>query len=196
MTPKQQRFVEEYLIDLNATQAAIRAGYSEKTAGKIGFQLLEKTRVAEAIQRAQGKRSRRAMVTQDDVLRELARLGFSDLRRIFNEDGSLKQPHEWDDDTAAAIASVEVFEEYEGKGEDRRLSGYTRKVKVWDKNSALEKLGKHLGILGDQLTVKVTGELVTALALLKIQLPPDEYAKVYEALTARYCLDGPEGEAG
>ena len=68
LTPKQQRFVEEYLIDLNATQAAIRAGYSEKNADKIGSQLLGKTRVAASIRDAQEKRTRRTEITADYVL--------------------------------------------------------------------------------------------------------------------------------
>lgn len=68
LTPKQQRFVEEYLIDLNATQAAIRAGYSEKNADKIGSQLLGKTRVAASIREAQEKRTRRTEITADYVL--------------------------------------------------------------------------------------------------------------------------------
>ena len=71
LTPKQQRFVDEYLIDLNATQSAIRAGYSPKTAEQQGFQLLKKTSVSEAIEQAQQERQKRTLVTQDDVIRGL-----------------------------------------------------------------------------------------------------------------------------
>ena len=71
LTPKQQRFVDEYLIDLNATQAAIRAGYSPKTAEQQGFQLLKKTSVSEAIEQAQQERQKRTLITQDDVIRGL-----------------------------------------------------------------------------------------------------------------------------
>ena len=71
LTPKQQRFVDEYLIDLNATQGAIRAGYSPKTAEQQGFQLLKKTSVSEAIEQAQKERQKRTLVTQDDVIRGL-----------------------------------------------------------------------------------------------------------------------------
>ena len=71
LTPKQQRFVDEYLIDLNATQGAIRAGYSPKTAEQQGFQLLKKTSVSEAIEQAQKERQKRTFVTQDDVIRGL-----------------------------------------------------------------------------------------------------------------------------
>ena len=71
MTPKQQRFVQEYLIDLNATQAAIRAGYSERTAEQIGHQLLKKTSVAEAVASAQGKVAAKLEITAEKVLRDL-----------------------------------------------------------------------------------------------------------------------------
>ncbi len=85
LTPRQARFVDEYLIDLNATQAAIRAGYSANNSGKIGPELLGKTRVAEAIQEAQAKRSERIAVSQDDVVRGLhkeATTASSDAARV------------------------------------------------------------------------------------------------------------------
>ena len=71
LTPKQQRFVDEYLIDLNATQAAIRAGYSEKTAYSIGDENLKKPEIKKAIEQAQQERQKRTLVTQDDVIRGL-----------------------------------------------------------------------------------------------------------------------------
>lgn len=71
LTDRQQRFVEEYLVDLNATQAAIRAGYSQKSADKIGAQLLGKTRVAEAISKAKQKRATRTNITQDMIIKEV-----------------------------------------------------------------------------------------------------------------------------
>ncbi len=79
MTPKQIRFVNEYLIDLNATQAAIRAGYSAPNAGKIAFQLLEKTRIRLAIKRAMKDRENRTKLNADQVLRELKNIGFSNI---------------------------------------------------------------------------------------------------------------------
>lgn len=78
LTPKQQRFVEEYLVDLNATQAAIRAGYSEKNAGKIGPELLGKTGVSAAIQAAKRRLSERTEITAERILLELAKIGFAD----------------------------------------------------------------------------------------------------------------------
>lgn len=82
LTDKQRAFVAEYLIDLNATQAAIRAGYSVKTAEQQGYQLLQKTSVATKIAEAQAKRAERTEITQDRVLQELAKIGFSDIRKV------------------------------------------------------------------------------------------------------------------
>jgi phage terminase small subunit len=156
MTPSQERFVEEYIIDLNAKQAYIRAGYgvtSGHSAESGASELLRNPEIAVAIEKAKARRSARTDIKADRVLQELARLGMSDARKLFNDDGSLKPVKEWDDDTAAAVASVEVFEEYHGKGEDKVLVGYTKKVKLWDKNSALEKIGRHLGMYLDRLEV-------------------------------------------
>ncbi len=149
LTAKQQRFVEEYLVDLNATQAAIRAGYSPKTARKIGSQNLSKLIIAEAIAEAQEARSARTHITQDRVLQELARIGFSDIRRIMTAKGALLDPAEWDDEAAAAISSIEVVTNSGDHGKDeegRKIVERTHKIKVWDKNSALERLGRHLGM--------------------------------------------------
>ncbi|MDI9853820.1 terminase small subunit [Comamonas sp. 17RB] len=119
LTPKQARFVAEYLIDLNATQAAIRAGYSAKTAASQGARLLKQGGVARAVQAAQQARAVRTEITQDRVLQELARIAFFDIRRLYRANGSMKDPCELDADTAAALASIEVKEELErGGGED------------------------------------------------------------------------------
>lgn len=166
LTAKQERFVAEYLIDLNATQAAIRAGYSEKTADKQGSQLLGKTSIKAAISEAQAKRSERTEITQDRVLAELAKIGFSDLRKVLTKTGNLAGPDDWDDETAGAIASMEIITRSGGvNGEGEREVEHVAKIKTWDKLSALEKLGKHLGMFsGDapQVTVNMpfTGFLV------------------------------------
>jgi phage terminase small subunit len=151
LTPKERLFALEYLVDLNATQAAIRAGYSKKTAGAIGHENLKKPEIKEFLDEQIAKREKRVEVTADRVLAELMRVGFSDLRRAFNEDGSLKAPKDWPDDVAAAMSSVEVVEEFEGKGEDRQQVGWTKKVKLWDKPRALEMLGKHLKLFAERV---------------------------------------------
>lgn len=148
LTPKQQRFVEEYLTDLNGTQAAIRAGYSENGANVRGFNLLTNVNIAKAIAEAKQELSERTGITQERILMELSRIGFSDLRNVLTPGGNLLDPRDWDDDTAAAISSIEVVTNSKGeKDEDgRKAVEYTHKIRVWDKNSALEKMGKHLGM--------------------------------------------------
>ena len=147
LTPKQKRFVDEYLIDLNATQAAIRAGYSPKTANEQGARLLANVSIAQTIQKAMQDREQRTEITQDRVLQEYARLAFYDPRKLFQPDGTPKPIEALDDDTAAALAGLEVREEFEGAGENRTFVGYTKKYKLANKLGALDSLAKHLGML-------------------------------------------------
>ena len=151
LTPKQAAFVKEYLIDKNATQAAIRAGYSAKTADRIGPELLGKTCVEAAVNRNLIKQQERTEVTADRVLRELAAIAFADTRRLYREDGSIKSPGELDDRTASALAGIDPEER---DGEDG-YRAYTRKVKQWDKVKALELLGKHLGLYPTRGTLSI-----------------------------------------
>ena len=147
LTPKQKAFVSEYLIDLNATQAAIRAGYSPKTANEQGARLLANVSIAQTIQKAMQDREQRTEITQDRVLQEYARLAFYDPRKLFQPDGTPKPIEALDDDTAAALAGLEVREEFEGAGENRAFVGYTKKYKLANKLGALDSLAKHLGML-------------------------------------------------
>ena len=146
LTPKQRRFVNEYLIDLNATQAAIRAGYSKKTAKDIGGENLSKPAIQAEIQKRQVKLQNTLEITQDRVLQEYARLAFYDPRKLFQPDGTPKPIEALDDDTAAALAGLEVREEFEGAGENRTFVGYTKKYKLANKLGALDSLAKHLGL--------------------------------------------------
>ena len=147
LTPKQQCFVEEYLVDLNATQAAIRAGYSEKTAEQQGARLLGNVKVRAAIDAGKQARTERTETDQDKVLQELKRLVYSDVRACFNEDGSLKPITEWPDEAAAAVSSIEVVTKLGAFKEDgSREVDHVHKIKVWDKNSAIDKLMKHLAM--------------------------------------------------
>ena len=156
MTPKQQRFVEEYLLDLNATQAAIRAGYSKRTASSIGEENLRKPEISEAIQEAKARRSERTQITQDRVLQELARIAFFDLRKLYRADGSLKAMHELDDEAAAVLAGVDVVEmaggaEFGGEEGAKHIPMFTKKAKIPDKVAALGLAMRHLGMLKDKV---------------------------------------------
>lgn len=149
LNEKQKRFAAEYLIDLNATQAAIRAGYSEKTAGAQAHKLLKNAEIAALIAKGQQERAEATQITQERVLQELAKIGFSDLRRTMTDQGALLSPEDWDDDTAGAIASLEVVTVYRGDEDEdgNKVPERVHKIKTWDKLSALDKLARHLGML-------------------------------------------------
>lgn len=142
MTKKQKRFVEEYLIDLNATQAAIRAGYSPDSAKEIGSENLTKPNIANAIDQALAERSRRTGVNADRVVRELAKIAFVNAGEVIDLDTALLKDKISEDDMAA-IQSVKV----KAFGED----GLEREIKLSDKLKALELLGKHLGMFKDKV---------------------------------------------
>lgn len=145
LTEKQKRFVEEYLIDLNATQAAIRAGYSVKTANEQGAQNLVKLSIKEEICKAMAERSKRTGINQDRVVMELAKIAFVNAKDLINtEDASVRSDASQDD--LACIQSVKVKQSFSDKGDITE-----REVKLNDKMKALELLGKHLGMWKDKV---------------------------------------------
>lgn len=145
MTKKQKRFVEEYMIDLNATQAAIRAGYKPSAAYSIGSENLRKPEIKAAIDKAIAERSKRTGINQDRIIRELARIGFAKITDVADrKTGEIKEDASEDD--LACIQSIKVK-----PGE----FGTEREVKMYDKRSALVDLGKHLGMFRDNLRVEV-----------------------------------------
>lgn len=145
MTEKQKRFVEEYLIDLNASQAAIRAGYSPKTAGCRTMQV---PAVRAAIDEAIAERSRRTGISQDRVVRELARVAFLDPADAIDLDSGTVREDASREDTAC-IASVKVKNASTAKGG----VSTEREVRLCDKLRALELLGRHLGMFSDRMKV-------------------------------------------
>jgi phage terminase small subunit len=159
LTPKQALFVQEYLKDLNATQAAIRAGYSSKTAQVIGAENLTKPMVRQAIDTALAERSGRTQITADRVLQEIAYLAFSDLGQILDfsgKDPKLKPASEIPESARRAISSIKVQRHIEGRNEDARTVEVTE-FKLWSKDASLEKLAKHLGLWFDKHKVEHTG---------------------------------------
>lgn len=148
LTDKQQCFVDEYLIDLNATQAAIRAGYSAKTADQQGSRMLANVKVKQAVAEKQAQRSKRTGVNQDRVVLELAKVAFAKMTDIVDSNGRIKEDASPDD--LACIESIKYKEsdnEYGGSVE--------REVKIASKLKALELLGKHLGMWSDKFNVTV-----------------------------------------
>ncbi len=153
LTPKQQLFVQEYLKDLNATAAARRAGYAETTANRKAPNWVCKSRVNspypeiwDAVQAAMDERSKRTEIEVDDVLREIAKLAFSDIRDLFTDEGYLRNIKDLPDSIAAAVSAVEVVTRpgAEVDADGNREVENVHKIRLWDKRGSLEMLGKHL----------------------------------------------------
>jgi phage terminase small subunit len=163
LTPQQELFVAEYLKDLNATQAAIRAGYGEAGAHVRANELRKNPLVAAQIDAALAARNERVQIDADFVLRELFKLASCDLAAAFDEFGNLRNIHDIPPDVRKAISGVEVEDLFAGRGPDREQIGVTRKVKFWDKTRALEMLGRHLALFKDRLEVSVDASLTDEL---------------------------------
>lgn len=145
-------------MDCNATKAALRAGYSKKSAHSIGHENLSKPEIADAIGRSREELSEKAGVTVERVLQEMGKLAFGDTTGVFDEHGHLLHPSKWTPEQAAAIGSVEFSTKNLGEGEIE----YVAKIKQWDKNKALEMLARHLGMFNDKL--EITGSLAERIA--------------------------------
>jgi phage terminase small subunit len=156
LTPKQQLFVAEYLVDFNATAAYQRAGYKAhaRSAAVNAARLLTNADIAAEIEQKQQKLLQKVELTAEKVLQEVARIAFFDIRKMFDADGNPIPVHLLDSDTAAVIAGIDVSEEFDGKGEDRKIVGYVKKYKMADKNSALDKALKVLGLMREKLEVE------------------------------------------
>ena len=153
LTAKQKCFVDEYLLDLNATQAAIRAGYSVRNADKIGPELLGNPRVSDAISEKMAERSRRTGISQDRVIQELARVAFVNPQNVIDTETGRIKPGASEDDLAC-IQSVKVK-----KTETARTKTVEREIKLADKMRALELLGKHLGMYTDKVDMNADLDL-------------------------------------
>lgn len=153
LSEQRQRFVDEYLIDLNGTQAAIRAGYSVKTAQEQSSRLLSNVMVQGAISIAMAERSKRTGINQDRVVLELAKMALVKMTDIVDSQGRIKEGAT--DDDLACIESVKYKESESDTG-----SSVEREVKIASKLKALELLGKHLGMWNDKLDVNITQPIV------------------------------------
>lgn len=149
MTPKQALFVAEYRKDLNATQAAIRAGYSEKTASSQAERLLRNVEIAEAVAEKTQQQLERADLSAVRVLEELRRLSFSDIRGLFDEAGNLKPLHVLSAEQASCIGGFEVIKKNAEAGDGKIDT--VHKIKVIDKTRTLEMLAKHFALLTERL---------------------------------------------
>ncbi|RSE27619.1 terminase small subunit [Acinetobacter johnsonii] len=152
LTPKQQRFVEEYLIDLNATQAAIRAGYSEKTAKSIGQENLTKPDIQKAIEEAQSKRAEQTQIDAAYVLKRLVEIDQMDVLDIMDDDGNIKPLRDWPKIWRQYISNIETISMDDGEG-------WLKKIKWPDKVKNLELLGRHVSVGAFKDKVEHSGKL-------------------------------------
>lgn len=140
LTGKQEKFVEEYLIDFNGRQAAIRAGYSEAAASETAYENLRKPHIIEALNVRREAIASINGITPERVLAEYAKIGFSDLRKVLTSEGTLIDPQDWDDETAGAISGLEVVARHTDEGKPVE---YVHKFKLWDKKGALDSMAKY-----------------------------------------------------
>lgn len=152
----EERFCLEYPKDLNGTDAYVRAGFKGKrtSAAAEASKLLKKPRIVDKIRTLMAERAERVQVESDEVLRELTRLGYSDIRELFDDDGNVLPVKTWPEHIARAVSAIEVDELFEyhqrgfhcevcGRKATKELVGQTKKLKLWQKNHALELMGKH-----------------------------------------------------
>ena len=151
LTAKQQRFCDEYLIDLNATQAAIRAGYSAKTADQQGSRMLTNVKVQQEIAEKMAERSKRTGINQDRVLQEIAKLALVNIDDVVDLDtGRVRETATKED--LACIQSIKI---------KPTEFGTEREIKFYDKKGSLELVGKHLGMFKDKAEVEVVLPIFT-----------------------------------
>jgi len=146
LSPKQLRFCREYVIDYNGTQAAIRSGYSKKTANEQSAQLLAKLSIQEEVSRLKSLQYKRLQMSADEVLAELSLIARADLAQAFEPDGNLKPIHSMPDSIRRALSGIDTEELFDGQGEEREMVGFTKKIKLFDKIRALGYLGEHFGM--------------------------------------------------
>src|SRR4051812_25203704 len=177
LTPKQKRFVAEYLIDLNGTQAVIRAGYSKNGADVQAIRLLGNARIASELAARQAKRATKFEVTADKVVEELAKIGFcnmQDYMRVGADGDPYLDFSALSRDQAAALSEVTVEDFKDGRGDDARDVRRV-KFKLADKRAALVDLGKHLGLFKER--VELTGKDGGRVAVDMTLSPAEAYAR-------------------
>lgn len=182
LTGLQKLFVQEYLVDLNATQAAVRAGYSPKTANEMAAKLMKNEKIQAAIQQAMSAREKRTMITQDRVLAELAKIGFADIKQYLKYK-TTKTVVDYDPETGEPVIDykqiIDVIDSSQVDGsviqEVSIGKDGTFKFKLHDKMAALDKIGKHLGMFTDkmELTGKDGGPVQTIQVIPAVPRPGD-----------------------
>lgn len=156
--PVKAAVIAHSLAGLSNVKIANLLGITRQTVAKI----LKESEINNVL--STKNRFEQLHITPERVLTELARMAFVDPRKFFNDNGTAKEITQLDDNTAPALAGVEVFEEFQGKGKDRELVGYTKKFKLADKGQNLERLGRHFGLFQTTVEHKHTGTITHELS--------------------------------
>lgn len=153
LSAKQKMFIDQYLVDYNATQAAIRAGYSEKTARAVGHENLTKPDIKKAIQERQEELLKEIRENQYRTVKQLQALVHFDIRNLYDDKGNLKPIAELDEDTASALAGVDVVRGTTRVRDDGEVFEETIKVKVLDRIAALRLMLQVQGALNPDISI-------------------------------------------
>lgn len=172
MTAQRIKFCEQYVIDHNGTQAAIRAGYAKKSAKVAASRLLTYDNVINKIRELLAEQSKRTAITADAVLEELRRIGFSNIQEFIDDENSVKMIRTIERDKAAAVEAIKVTETVYGRGPDAITKTATT-FKLADKLSALDKIMRHLGMFEKDNRQKPATETV-----VKIMMPDNARTKI------------------
>ena len=191
LRPKQRKFVEEYLIDLNASQAAIRAGYSHRTAAIIGFENLRKPKIIAALQLRRAELAQQIKVTPESVVAEIAKIAFADMETYVQwgpKGVTLKDSEELPEGASEVVLEV---------SETTTKDGGTVRFKLHDKKGALDSLAKHLGILVEkhEVTGKDGGPIQTDMKVILDALADPKTRDALDALSRR-LESQPSGDGG
>jgi phage terminase small subunit len=160
---RRTRFIKEYLLDQNATRAAIAAGYSEKSASVTGSRLLGDAKVRHEIEQKNAETNKSLDLSAERIKQEIARLCYYDPADYWNPNGTAKSMHEIPEDARRAIGGFEAAELFSGSGEDRAQIGYIKKFKLMDKARALELAARCQKMLVDRVEITADDELLKAL---------------------------------
>lgn len=163
LTPRQQRFCEEYVIDFNGTQAAIRAGYTSSSAGAQAHYLLKNPNIRDYIEELKGAKRRQVEVRSDRILQALETMTYADATGFYDDNGDLLPPSEWPEELRILVSGIEQTEVVDPAG-NRRI---VRKIKLIDKMRAVEMLAKHKALLTDKVEVKMDENLSARLARMR-----------------------------
>lgn len=169
LNANQELFCLEYIKDRNQTKAYIRAGYSEEGAPQNADRLMNNDYIRWRINELILEQINKIKIEAQFVLTELLKAANVDIKDAYNKDGTLKNVHDMPEPLRKAIAEITTEELFDGRGEDRKLIGYTKKIRLWDKTRALELLGKHLKMFADVHEVPGLDKLAERMAAADVR---------------------------